>query len=198
MASKLDRAFTIWRNGGPGNKATTADYSRLEMSIVSTLRRVGGYPDPNKEGGTFDLNKLTTTYLSTLDTNKKVSFISDMAGLLWYRALPLSRLAKKNLSDDMRSVQNSSVCSDESKEKVEKLMEHLDHTRDRLDSATDLLLERDSKIIELQSEISALKDSIISMKDTMLEKSVTAVQTVVKDEIQNYSAVLQTAATAVI
>eukprot|EP00116_Pleurobrachia_bachei_P010679 sb/3470941/ len=120
-----------------------------------------------------------------------------MAGLLWYRALPLSRLAKKNLlSDDERS-HNSSMCSNESKEKVEKLMDHLDHTRERLDSTTAVLLERDAKIIELQSEISALKDSIISMKDTMLEKSVTAVQTVVKDEIQNYSAVLQTAATAV-
>eukprot|EP00116_Pleurobrachia_bachei_P014187 sb/3474449/ len=35
------------------------------------------------------------------------------------------------------------------------------------------------------------------MKDTMLEKSVSAVQTVVKDEIQNYSAVLQTAAATV-
>ena len=195
---KLDRAFTSWRVGGPGDRAVAADYSKLESSIISTLRRVAGYPDPNKEGGTFDPNKLTSTYLSKLDTNKRVSFISDMAGLLWYRALPLSRLARKNLlSDDTRSVQNSSVCSDDSKEKVEKLMEHLDHTRDRLDTAVDLVLKRDSEIIELQSEISALKDKIISMKDTMLEKSVSAVQTVVKDEIQNYSAVLQTAASAV-
>ena len=194
MDSKLDRAFTTWKLGGPGDRAVAADYSKLESSIISTLRRVAGYPDPNKEGGTFDPNKLTSTYLSKLDTNKKVSFISDMAGLLWHRALPLSRLARKNLLSD---IQNSSVCSNESKEKVEKLMEHLDHTRDRLDSAIDLVLKRDSEIIELQSEISALKDSIISMKDTMLEKSVSAVQTVVKDEIQNYSAVLQTAATAV-
>ena len=200
MASKLDRAFTTWQQGGPGNRpyGMTSDYSKLETSILSTLRRVAGYPDPNKEGGEFDPNKLTSKYLSSLDTNKKVQLLSDMAGLLWFRALPLSRLARKELlSADTRAKQNSSVCSNESKETVEKLMEHLDHTRDRLDSATDLVLERDSKIIELQSEISALKDSIISMKDTMLEKSVTAVQTVVKDEIQNYSAVLQTAATAV-
>jgi len=201
---KLDRAFTTWRHGCPGTRAVAADYSRLETSIISTLRRVAGYPDPNKEGGTFDPNKLTSTYLSKLDTNKKVSFISDLAGLLWHRALPLSRLARKNLlSDNTRPDLNNSVnstrstVSNESKEKVEKLMEHLDHTRNRLDSATDLLLKRDSEIIVLQSEISALKDSIISMKDTMLEKSVSAVQTVVKNEIQNYSAVLQTAATAV-
>eukprot|EP00116_Pleurobrachia_bachei_P007763 sb/3468025/ len=197
MNSKLDRAFTTWQLGCPGDRAISADYSRLELSILSTLRRVAGYPDPNKEGGTFDPNKLSTTYLSTLDTTKKVKLISDMAGLLWYRALPLSRLAKKHLLSDDCSRVLSRHTSLESKEKVEKLMEHLDHTRERFDSATALLLERDSKIIELQSEISALKDSIISMKDTMLEKSVTAVQTVVKDEIQNYSAVLQTAATAV-
>ena len=141
MDSKLDRAFTTWKLGGPGDRAVAIDYSRLESSIISTLRRVAGYPDPNKEGGTFDPNKLTSAYLSKLDTNKRVSFISDMAGLLWYRALPLSRLARKNLlSDDTRSVQNSSVCSDDSKEKVEKLMEHLDYTRDRLENATDLLL----------------------------------------------------------
>ena len=136
-----------WRHGSPGNSATANYYSRLETSILSTLRRVGGYPDPNKEGGTFDPNKMTTKNISSLDTNVKVKLLSDMAGLLWFRALPLTRLARKKLlSADPRPDLNSSVCSirstvsNESKEKVEKLMEHLDHTRDRLDNATDLLL----------------------------------------------------------
>ena len=202
MDSKLDRAFTTWKLGGPGDRAVAADYSKLESSIISTLRRVAGYPDPNKEGGTFDPNKLTSTYLSKLDTNKKVSFISDMAGLLWFRALPLTRLARKTLlSASPRRDLNSSVSSTrsteskESKEKIEKLMEHLDHTRDRLDSATDLLLKRDSEIIELQSEISSLKDSIIAMKDSQLESSISAVQNVVKEEMSSYSSVLETAAT---
>ena len=71
------------------------------------------------------------------------------------------------------------------------------NTRDRLDSTKDELLGRDQKIIALQDEVSALKDSIISMKDSLLEKSVNAVQAVVKEEIQSYSTVLELAATAV-
>ena len=47
-----------------------------------------------------------------------------------------------------------------------------------------------------EDEVSALKESIISMKDSLLETRFN-VQTVVKEEIQSYSAVLETAATAV-
>ena len=192
----IDRAFSSWRHGTPGDKAAVGDYTRMESSIIAVLRRVAGYTDPNKDDGTFDPNKISTAYLSSVDTNTKNKMIADMAGLLWYRGLPLSKLARKELAGDSQADKNVSVCSGRS-ESTEKLLEHLDHVRDRLDSATDQLLKRDAQIIELQSEISTLKDSIIGMKDAMLESSVSAVKTVVKEEMQSYSSVLQTAATAV-
>ena len=192
----IDRAFSSWRHSTPGDNAAVADYLRMEVSIIAVLRRVAGYPDPNVEGGTFDPNKISTAYLSDVDTNTKNKMIADMAGLLWYRALPLSKRARKALEEESKTDKDASVCSNRS-ESSEKLMDHLDHVRDRLDNANDLLLKRDAMVIELQSEISTLKDTIISMKDTMLESSVSAVQTVVKEEIQSYSSVLQNAAAAV-
>eukprot|EP00116_Pleurobrachia_bachei_P014944 sb/3475206/ len=50
-------------------------------------------------------------------------------------------------------------------------------------------------MIIIQEDISALKDSIISMKYSQLESSSSAVQTVVKEEMNSYSSVRQTAAT---
>ena len=85
----IDRAFSSWRHSTPGDNATVADFVRMESSIIAVLRRVAGYPDPNVEGGTFDPNKISTAYLSSVDTNTKNKMIADMAGLLWYRALPL-------------------------------------------------------------------------------------------------------------
>ena len=200
--SEMDRTFSSWRHGGLGNKkvASTADFNRLETSILETLRRAAGYPDP-KDGGEFDPNKLTSAYLNKLDTNKKLKLIGDMAGLLWYRSLPLTRLARKQLEEkkeDKKPVISSGA--NDSKDSMEvdyQVLDDLRTTRDRLDATKDELLERDRKIITLQDEVSALKDSIISMKDSLLEKSMSAVQTVVKEEIKSYSTVLETAATAV-
>lgn len=183
----MDRTFSSWRHGSPVENVTTVDLNRLETSIIATLRRAAGYPEPNNEGGEFDPNKLTTTYLGKLDTNKRNKMIADMAGLLWYRSLPLARLSRKHL--EKKKERNEGVQL--------QVLDDLNATRDRLDATKDELLERDRKIIALQDEVSALKDSIISMKDSLLETSVNAVQTVVKEEIQSYSAVLETAATAV-
>ena len=68
----------------------SVDLKRLETSIVATLRRAPGYPEPNDEGGEFDPIKLTSSYLNKLDTNKRNKMIAGMTGLLWYRSLPLS------------------------------------------------------------------------------------------------------------
>eukprot|EP00116_Pleurobrachia_bachei_P005284 sb/3465546/ len=186
----MDRAFSTWQHSVPGDNAGLADFIRLETSILATMRRIGGYPDSNKEGGEFDPNKITTSKISSFDTNKKVKLIADMAGLLWFRALPLSKLARKQF-EQVEEKPNL----DESREKVEKLLEHLEHTRDRLDTVKDELLERDRKMIALQEEVSALKDTIISIKDSQLESSISAVQTVVQEEMSSYSSALQTAAT---
>lgn len=183
----MDRTFSSWRHGCPVENVTTIDLKRLETSIIATLRRAAGYPEPDKEGGEFDPNKMTSTYLNKLDTNQKVKIIANMAGLLWYRSLPLARLSTKHL--EKKKERNEEVDF--------HVLEDLKTTRDRLDATKDELLERDRKIIALQDEVSALKDTIISMKDSLLETSVNAVQAVVKEEIQSYSSVLESAATAV-
>ena len=78
----MDRTFSSWRHGCPVENVTTIDLKRLETSIIATLRRAAGYPEPDKEGGEFDPNKMTSTYLNKLDTNQKVKIIANMAGLL--------------------------------------------------------------------------------------------------------------------
>ena len=161
---------------------------------MATLRRAAGYPEPNKEGGDFDPNKLTNNYLKGLDTNKKLKIIADMAGILWYRSLPLAQLARKQLEE--KKDDKTPVISSRANESMEvdfQVLDDLKTTRDRLDATKDELLERDRKIIALQDEVSALKDSIIAYKDSLLEESISAVQTVVKEEIKSYSTVAATA-----
>ena len=188
----MDRTFSAWERSVPFDNAGAADFIRLEKTILAVMRRIGGYPDSNKECAEFDQSKITTSKISSLDTNKKVKLIADMAGLLWFRSMPLSKVARKHIE----TVEETPVpVLDQSREEVEKLLEHLEHTRNRLDTVKDELLERDRKMIALQEEISALKYTIISMKDSQIESSITAVQTVVKEEMSSYSSVLETAAT---
>ena len=67
----MDRTFSSWENGAPGDEADVTDYKKREASIVGTLRLVGGYPDPNKEGGIFEDKRMVHSYLAKLDTTKK-------------------------------------------------------------------------------------------------------------------------------
>ncbi len=130
----------------PAENVTTVDLKRLETSIVATLRRAPGYPEPNDEGGEFDPTKLTSSYLNKLDTNKRNKMIAGMAGLLWYRSLPLARLSMKHL--EKKKERNEGVNF--------QVLDDLKNTRDRLDATKDELLERDRKIVALQDEVSAL------------------------------------------
>ena len=82
-------------------------------------------------------------------------------------------------------------------EVLKQMESNLDDTKSKLDAAQLELLECHRKMSTLQDEVSALKDSIIEMKDSQLERSMTAVQTVVKEEMSSYSSVLQSAATTV-
>eukprot|EP00116_Pleurobrachia_bachei_P002020 sb/3462282/ len=182
----MDRTFSSWENGAPDDDVDVADYRKLEVSIMGTLRLVGGYPDPNKEGGIFEDKRMVHSYLAKLDTTKKTKFIAEMAGILWYRALPLTKHARSMMEKQSNSEQL-----------FEQLEEELSSAKVQIDNAREELLQGHRKISALQDEVSSLKDTVISLKDTMLEKSVNAVQAVVKNEIQSYSTVLETAATAV-
>ena len=53
----MDRTFSSWESGAPCDDIDVADYRKLEASILGTLRLVGGYPDPNKEGGIFEAKR---------------------------------------------------------------------------------------------------------------------------------------------
>ena len=92
----MDRAFSSWQLGAPGENPTASDYTKLEIGITHALRRVGGYPNPTREG-VFDPKSVKSSYLSRLDNNVKVKMISDMAGLLFYRALPLTTAARNRM-----------------------------------------------------------------------------------------------------
>ena len=153
---------------------------------MGTLRLIGGYPDPNKEGGIFEAKRMVHSYLAKLDTISKTKFIAEMAGLLWYKALPLTKRARSFMEEQSSSEQL-----------FEQLEEELSSAKVQLDNAREELLQGHRKISALQDEVSSLKDTVISLKDSMLEKSVNAVQAVVKNEIQTYSSVLETAANAV-
>ena len=163
----MDRSFSSWETGAPDVDAgvDVTDYRKLEASIVGTLRFVAGYPDPNREGGIFEDKRMVHSYLAKLDTTKKTKFIAEMAGLLWYRALPLAKHARSFMEKQ---------CSSE--ELFEQLEEDLSSAKVQLDNAREELLQGHRKISALQDEVSSLKDTVISLKDSMLEKSVNAVQ----------------------
>eukprot|EP00116_Pleurobrachia_bachei_P007281 sb/3467543/ len=183
----MDRTFSSWENGAPGDEINVADYRKLEVSIMGVLRLVGGYPDPNKEGGIFEDKRMVHSYLAKLDTTKKTKFIAEMAGLLWYRALPLAKHARSFMEKQSSSEQL-----------FEQLEEELSSSKVQLDNARAELLQGHRKISALQDEVSSLKDTVISLKDNMPERrSVDAVQAVVESGIQTYSTVLETAASAV-
>ena len=184
----MDRSFSSWETGAPGvdHDVDVSDYRKLEASIMGTLRFVAGYPDPNREGGIFEDKRMVHSYLAKLDTTKKTKFIAEMAGLLWYRALPLAKHARSFMEKQSSSEQL-----------FEQLEEELSSAKVQLDKAREELLQGHRKISALQDEVSSLKDTVISLKDDILEKSVNVVQTVVKNEMQSYSTVLETAATAV-
>eukprot|EP00116_Pleurobrachia_bachei_P017226 sb/3477488/ len=78
----MDRTFSSWEHSAPVDEADVSDFKKLEVSIMGTLRLVGGYPDPNKEGGIFEAKRMVHSYLNKLDTTKKTKFIAEMAGLL--------------------------------------------------------------------------------------------------------------------
>ena len=181
----MDRTFSSWEHGVPGDEADVSDFLKLEVSIMGTLRLVGGYPDPNKEGGVFEAKRIVTSYLNKLDSNKKNKFMAEMAGLLWYRALPLAKHARSMMEKQSKAAEAELVNSD----LFEQLEEELSSAKVQLDNAQEELLEGHRKMSTLQDEVSSLKDTVISLKDSMLERSVDAVQTVVKNEIQSYSVV---------
>ena len=104
----MDRTFTSWETGAPDvdvDDVDVAEYRKLELSIMGTLRLVAGYPDPNKEGGIFESKRMVHSYLNKLDTSKKTKFIAEMAGLLWYRALPLAKHARSFMEKQSSSEQ---------------------------------------------------------------------------------------------
>ena len=193
-----DRTFSSWSKDCPNPSTDPTslmrDIGNLDDAINSTLKKL------SNSNGKFDPNIVTTKCLTSLDNTQNSTLIADMAGLLYYRALPLCRTTKQGLA----AAEDSQGCYQDAMADLSLMTDEMARYRDLYSSVNEQLskhdgqlLKRNEQVIELQSEISSLKDSIISMKDAMLEKSVTAVQNVVKDEIMNYSAVLQTAATAV-
>eukprot|EP00116_Pleurobrachia_bachei_P015933 sb/3476195/ len=114
----MDRTFSAWERSVPFDNAGAADFIRLEKTILAIMRRIGGYPDLNKEGVEveFDQKKITTSKISSLDNNKKVKLIADMAGLLWFRSLPLSKVARQHIEEETPVPE-----LDKSREEVEKL-----------------------------------------------------------------------------